>query len=79
MAIHVGRHALDQRHLLDDSMGVIEHQRPSAARTRPHAVPGTATGLDPNKVIAQALQLVFDLAAARIADGNHADKRSNAD
>ncbi len=79
MAIHVGRHTFDQWHLLGDGMGVVEHQRPSAARSRPHAVPGPAAGLDPDKVVAQTLQLVFYLAAAGIADGNHADKRSHAD
>jgi hypothetical protein len=69
MAIHVGRHALDQRHLLDDRIGVIEHQRPSTARPRPQAVSGTAAGLDPDKVVTQTLQLVFYFAAAGVADG----------
>jgi hypothetical protein len=44
-----------------------------------HAVPGTAARLDPDKIIAQTLQLVFYFAAARVAGGNHADNRSNAD
>jgi hypothetical protein len=60
-------------------MGISQHRRPRTARPHPHTVPGTAAGLNPDKIITQTLQLVFYLAAARVSDGNHTDERCNPD
>ena len=79
MAIYVGRHAPDQRHLLADGLGVAEHQGPGAARSRPHAIAGTATRFDPDKVVPQVLQLFFYPAGTRVPDGNDTDKRGHTD
>jgi hypothetical protein len=79
VAIYIGRHAPDQRHLLADGQSVTEHQRPDAARTGPHAISVTAARFDPDKIIPQVLQLFFYPAGARVPDSNDADKRGYTD
>jgi hypothetical protein len=76
-AVHIRRHALDQRHLLKDGLGVTVHKGSCAASSCSHAIPGAATRFDPDKVVTEALQLVFDLAAAGITDGDDTNKCSN--
>src|SRR5439155_9073636 len=71
-------HTFDQRYLLHDGVRIAENQRSAATRSHSHPVARAAASFDPNEVIAQALQLVFNAAAPRIPNRNHANERAYA-
>src|SRR6516162_2226385 len=48
-------------------------------RARTHSVNRTAPGFDPDKVISQIVELLFDARLSRAADSDHTDYRRNPD
>src|SRR6516164_9553003 len=48
-------------------------------RARTHSVNRTAPGFDPDKVISQIVELLFDARLSRSADSDHTDYRRNPD
>jgi hypothetical protein len=46
--------------------------------TGPHPIYGAPTGLNPDKIIAQIIELLLYLSLTRVADRNNADNRAYA-
>jgi hypothetical protein len=60
-------------------MRIAENQCPAAPRPHSHSVPRPAAGFDPDEVVAQALELVFNTAAPGISNRNNTNERAYAD
>src|SRR6476620_866223 len=73
-AVHIRRQTLNQRNLRGDRLRITEHQRSRATSTIANSITTTASCFHPNKVIAEAFQLVFDGAGSSIPDCYHANK-----
>jgi hypothetical protein len=59
-------------------LNIAKYQSPAAAAANAYSVACTTAGFNPDKVIANFAELVFYTAGTSVADGDHADKRSNA-
>src|SRR5258708_36636 len=78
-SVDVRRHALDQRNLILDGGHIGKRQRRRRMRPSANSVDGAAAFLDPDEIVAEVVQLLFDARLAGIADGDHADDGRDAD
>jgi hypothetical protein len=65
--------------LILDGHRIRNRQGLCAVRPGAHAIDGAPACFNPNKVVAQIVELLLDARLARLADGHHADHRSNPD
>src|SRR6202041_2752866 len=77
--INIRRNALDQRNLILDGHGIGHHQRLRIVCACHHAIDRTTARLNPNKVIAQVVQLLLDPSLSGFTDGNNTDYGRNPD
>src|SRR5262249_47556063 len=74
-AIHVWRSALDAGDLVQDGLGIADHQGLDAARADADPVTRPAAGFHPNQVVADFAELVLHAAGAGFAHADHANER----
>ncbi len=75
--VYVRRNALDERDLVLDGNGIRHHQCFCIVRARAHAVHGTASCFNPDKIIPEIVQLLLDAGLSRLADGHDANDGRN--
>jgi hypothetical protein len=77
-AVDVGRDALNQGHLILDGNSVAHNQGLRAVGAGAPAIDGAAARFDPNEIVAEIVELLFDASLAGFADGHDANHRSDA-
>ncbi len=77
--IHVRRNGFDKRNLILDRDGVGHDQRLRVMGARADAVDCPATRLNPDKVLAEVVQVLLNSCLSRFADGHDTDHSGNPD
>src|ERR1700682_2272293 len=77
--VHIRRYALDQRHLVLDGDCIGHNQRLCIVGACAHPVDRAASGFNPDEIVSEIVELLFDTGLSRFADGYDADYRRNPD
>ena len=78
VTVAVRDHALDAGDLPLNGSSIFENQCPAAPGTHAYTIGRARSRFNPDHVVAQVMQLLFDPCRTGVTDGDHADKRSYA-
>ncbi len=77
--VHIRGYALDERNLVLNGNGVGHNQRLGIVRSRANAVDRAPACFNPDKVVAQIVQLLLDPRLPRFSDGHDTNDRRDPD
>jgi hypothetical protein len=76
--IYIRSSALYARNLIQNGLSIPHHQRLATAAADANSIARSATGFNPDEVIADIAELRFHTAGTSITDGDNANERPNA-